>query len=72
MDCNIYDMPLFFGGDREVIGEALERYPGRHVTYDKGDIIAMQGYACRSIYLLCKGSVYARMVSDLKDSYFFQ
>lgn len=64
MDCNIYDMPLFFGGDREVIGEALERYPGRHVTYDKGDIIAMQGYACRSIYLLCKGSVYARMVSD--------
>ena len=64
MDCNIYDMPLFFGGDREVIGEALARYPGRHVTYDKGDIIAMQGYACRSIYLLCKGSVYARMVSD--------
>lgn len=64
MHCDICDMPLFRGGDMEVIGKILEESPGRFSTYGKGDIIAMQGYACRSLYLLCSGSVYARMVSE--------
>lgn len=32
--------------------------------YAKGDVIAIQGLPCRSIFLLCGGSAYARMISD--------
>ena len=57
-------MPLFRGGNREVIGKILDESPGRYASYGKGDIIAMQGYACRSLYLLCSGGAYAKMVSE--------
>lgn len=61
---DICDMPLFRGGDKEAIRKIFEESPGRYSTYGKGDIIAMQGYACRSLFLLCNGSVYAKMVSE--------
>ena len=64
MHCNIYDIPLFRGGNREIIENVLKRFPGRYSEYEKDDIIAMQGYSCRSLYILCEGSVYARMVSE--------
>ena len=64
MHCNIYDIPLFRGGNREIIENVLKRFPGRYSEYEKDDIIAMQGYPCRSLYILCEGSVYARMVSE--------
>lgn len=64
MDCDIYEIPLFRGADRKVLEEILGGSPGRYDAYGKGDIIAMQGYPCRSLYLLCKGSVYARMISE--------
>lgn len=57
-------MPLFRDGDRKVIGKILDESPGRYASYGKDDIIAMQGYACRSIYLLCSGGAYAKMVSE--------
>lgn len=64
MDCSIDDIPLFRGGDPDVIESVMRESPGRWASYSKGDIIAMQGARCRSLYLLCSGSVYARMVSD--------
>lgn len=64
MYCDIHEMPLFRGGNREVIGKILDESPGRYASYGKGDIIAMQGYACRSLYLLCSGGAYAKMVSE--------
>lgn len=64
MDCSIDDIPLFRGGDPDVIESVMRESPGRWASYSKGDIIAMQGATCRSLYLLCSGSVYARMVSD--------
>lgn len=64
MDCDIYSLPLFSGGNKELIDNILQENPARHRLYAKGDIIALQGYACKQLYLLCSGSAYARMVSE--------
>ena len=64
MECNLYGLPLFQGSDRSVIDNILREQPVKNTHYSKGDIIAMQGYACRSIFLLCQGSAYARMISE--------
>ncbi|HIY69452.1 MAG TPA: Crp/Fnr family transcriptional regulator [Candidatus Alistipes intestinigallinarum] len=63
MECEIYDMPLFRGGDRNLLEAVLEKSPGRYASYHKGDFIAMQNSVCRSLLLLCEGSVYAQMTS---------
>ncbi len=64
MDCDIYSLPLFSGGNKELIDNILQENPARHRLYAKGDIIALQGYVCKQLYLLCNGSAYARMVSE--------
>ena len=58
------ELPLFRGCDTETAETILSASPGRITSYDKGDLISMQGYACRSIYLLCSGGAYAKMVSE--------
>lgn len=57
-------MPLFKDCDTAAATGILEKAPCRYTVYGKGDIIAMQGYACRAILLLSEGSVYARMISE--------
>ena len=57
-------MPLFKGGNKETIEKIMHDFPSRYVHYKKGDTIAMQGNACRSLYILCEGSVYAKMISE--------
>ena len=64
MNNNIYEMPLFKGGNKETIEKIMHDFPSRYVHYKKGDTIAMQGNACRSLYILCEGSVYAKMISE--------
>ena len=64
MDCKIYDMPLFDGCDRAVVEDILDRSFSRFSSYRKGEFIAMQNSACRSLFLLCEGSVYAQMTSS--------
>ncbi len=64
MDCEIFDMPLFRGSDASLVTRILQDFPGRFASYGKGDFIAMQNSVCRSIFLLCEGSVYAQMTSD--------
>ena len=64
MGCEIYDVPLFRGCDREIVSHILEKFPGRFTTYRKGEFIAMQNSICRSLFILCHGSVYAQMTSE--------
>ncbi len=64
MECEIYDMPLFRGGDRNLLETILQKSPGRYASYRKGDFIALQNSICRSLLLLCEGSVYAQMTSS--------
>lgn len=60
----ILGMPLFRGCDESVVRGILERFPGRISEYRKGDFLAMQHDPCRSLFLLCSGSVYALMTSE--------
>ena len=64
MNNDIYEMPLFKGGNKDTIEKIMHDFPSRYVQYKKGDTIAMQGSACRSLYILCEGSVYAKMISE--------
>lgn len=64
MECDIYSIPLFRHGDSTLISKTLHEYPGKYRHYAKGDIIALQGYACRSLFVLCEGSAYAKMTSE--------
>ena len=64
MECEIYNMPLFKGGDRNLVEAVLQKSPGRYASYRKGDFIALQNSVCRSLFLLCEGSVYAQMTSS--------
>lgn len=64
MNNEIYEMPLFRGGNKDTIERIMHDFPSRYVHYKKGDTIAMQGNACRSLYILCEGSVYAKMISE--------
>ena len=64
MNNEIYEMPLFRGGNKDTIERIMHDFPSRYVHYKKGDTIAMQGNACRSLYILCEGSVYDKMISE--------
>lgn len=64
MNNEIYEMPLFRGGNKDTIERIMHDFPSRYVHYKKGDTIAMQGNTCRSLYILCEGSVYAKMISE--------
>ena len=57
-------MPLFRGSDPAVVTRILHELPGRLASYAKGDLIALQNSVCRSLFLLCEGSVYAQMTSS--------
>ncbi|WP_300109591.1 Crp/Fnr family transcriptional regulator [uncultured Alistipes sp.] len=64
MDFEFYEAPLFRGCDRRVVDEVLALSPSRMSIYKKGDFIAMQHSVCRSLYILCKGSVCLQMSSE--------
>lgn len=59
----IYEFPLFSSGNRDVMNEYLKEIPSRISSYRKGDIVALQGSLCKSLMLLCQGSLSARMTS---------
>lgn len=64
MECRIYEMPLFRGCDRSVIDPIFTQSTVRFSTYRKGDFIAMQNSVCRSLFLLCEGSVLVQMANE--------
>lgn len=61
---DIFSLPLFRGCDKDTVNSIFEYSYPRSSSYRKDEIIAMQGYECRSVLLLCKGSAYARMVNE--------
>lgn len=63
MDGLTYDMPLFAGADPAIVKEVMDRSNSRMRYYRKGETIARQNEVCRTLMLLCEGSVYARMTS---------
>ena len=61
---DLYDFSLFAEADRNRIDRLLQQSANRIRTYHEGDLIALQGDHCRSLMLLCSGSVSARMTHD--------
>lgn len=57
----LHDFPLFTGCQTE---EFLKQAAGRITVYQKGDLVAIQGTPCRSLMLLCAGSLSARMINQ--------
>ena len=64
MECEFYDMPLFRGCNRTLVDPILEKSPSRIANYRKGEFIAMQNSVCRSLLLLCEGSVRVQMTNE--------
>lgn len=60
----VYDFSLFDGCHRTHIEQFLQQTSSRISTYQKGDIIAIQGTPCHSLMLLCAGQLSARMIND--------
>lgn len=61
---DLYDFSLFAEADRNRIDRLLQQSANRITAYHEGDLIALQGDPCRSLMLLCSGSVSARMTHD--------
>lgn len=65
MDINVISgCDLFKDVGRESIENLLTDSPNRMTEYKKGEIIALQGSPCRSIYILCEGKVTAKMAGS--------
>lgn len=58
---DIYDFPLFANADRSDIDYFLHNTLSKIKLYKKGDIVALQNSPCKSLMLLCEGSLSARM-----------
>lgn len=61
---DLYDFPLFAEADRTRVDRLLQQSANRITAYHEGDLIALQGDPCRSLMLLCSGSVSARMTHE--------
>lgn len=61
---DLYDFPLFADADRNCIDALLQQSANRITAYHEGDLIALQDDPCRSLMLLCSGSVSARMTHE--------
>lgn len=55
---------LFKGIAPDEFETFLSTTPSSSRNYQKGDFIALQGDICRSLYILCKGTVRTRMESE--------
>lgn len=58
---DIYDFSLFANAERNDIDRFLQNAPSKIKLYEKGDIVALQNSPCKSLMLLCEGSLSARM-----------
>ena len=58
---DIYDFSLFANAKRNDIDRFLQNIPSKIKLYEKGDIVALQNSPCKSLMLLCEGSLSARM-----------
>ena len=58
---DIYDFSLFANAKRNDIDRFLQNTPSKIKLYEKGDIVTLQNSPCKSLMLLCEGSLSARM-----------
>lgn len=56
-------IPLFKEVNEEDLHTLLEEAPNKLHCYQKGDKIAEQGKRCRSLYIVCSGTVLTRMTN---------
>lgn len=59
----ILDFALFEGVNREGIAEFLNNTSNKISSYRKGDIVVLQDSLCRSLSLLCQGTLLAKMTN---------
>lgn len=55
---------MFAGADKDVLNNFLLNAPHKISSFRKGDIVVMQDSPCRSLMLLCQGSLSARMTNS--------
>ncbi len=60
----LYMNPLFDGCTSECIDDLFLKSVNRLAAYKEGELVAMQGDECRSLYLLVEGEVRTFMTSD--------
>lgn len=58
---DIYDFTLFANTNRDEIERFLHDTPSKINLYEEGDIVVLQNSPCKSLMLLCEGSLSARM-----------
>lgn len=58
------EFPLFAGADKAILNNFLLNAPHKISSFRKGDIVVMQDSPCRSLMLLCQGSLSARMTNS--------
>lgn len=61
---DIMEFPLFAGADKAILNNFLLNAPHKISSFRKGDIVVMQDSPCRSLMLLCQGSLSARMTNS--------
>lgn len=55
---------MFSGADKDILNNFLLNAPHKISSFRKGDIVVMQDSPCRSLMLLCQGSLSARMTNS--------
>lgn len=55
---------MFAGADKDILNNFLLNAPHKISSFRKGDIVVMQDSPCRSLMLLCQGSLSARMTNS--------
>ncbi len=60
----ISDFPLFKDCDEKTVEMLISTSSNRMAVYERGDIVAVQGSKCRSLLLLCEGSVKTLMTNS--------
>ena len=60
----ISDFPLFKDCDEKTVEMLISTSSNRMAVYERGDIVAVQGSKCRSLLLLCEGSVKTIMTNS--------
>ena len=60
---DILDFTLFEGVNKDGIAEFLKNASNKISSYKKGDIVVLQDSVCKSLLLLCQGTLLAKMTN---------
>lgn len=63
----LHDLPLFAGCSESEVSEWLSNVPHRREHFEKDARIVRQGDACRSVYILARGTTRTEMEQEYKD-----